>query len=291
MTQLFITSDEHIGHGRVSALETQGRETGIIRLAKRPFKNLDEMKHTLITNHNAKVPNSRGVLTVHVGDLIWSWVSIYEGMDYLRQLNGRHAFLFGNHDEWVEKYRRVLTGPGAFFDYILGENQAGGTKIFTYDKMHVTVDHFAKRVWQGSHKGHGHVYGHSHSALPGLGRSFDIGVDGNNFTPWAIEEIVARLRTLMPHHTINNTGEGMADVVNEKHTRSGICQCDECQGRGSSNGRAPTCNRQVAGSSPAPGSTVHYHKVGETCGFCKMVPTSDGVVQQFDFAYLPEGSY
>lgn len=250
MTQLFITSDEHIGHAN------------IIDLANRPFTSLDEMKHTVITNHNKKVPNSRGVLTVHVGDWLWHSLTFEEGMEYISQLNGRHAFMFGNHDEWIEKHRYQLISPNLPYgklDFIVGENKAGGAKIFNCDKMHVTADHFARRVWQGSHKGHGHVYGHSHSALPGLGRSFDIGVDGNNFTPWAIEEIVAKLRTIQPHHTINNTGEGMTeDVVNE--------------GRGSSMGEHRTCNRQVAGSSPVPGSTVH--SPGCVCGFCKMGSTS-----------------
>jgi len=267
MTKIFITSDEHIGHGPIDA--SIRPVSGIIALAKRPFVSLDEMKHTLIRNHNAKVPRSRGVLTVHVGDLIWNWMSLDEGMEYLNQLNGRHAFLFGNHDEWVERHRNALVGPGAFFDFIVGENKCGGTKIFHCDKMSITVDHFAKRVWQGSHKGHGHVYGHSHSALPGLGRSFDIGVDGNNFTPWAIEEIVAKMRTLTPHHTINNTGEGMTeDVVSE--------------GRGSSNVERLPCKQEAAGSSPAPGSTYHSHVAGETCGFCKMTPQYNGAVHLFN---------
>lgn len=256
MSQLFFTSDEHIDHQR------------IIELAGRPFVSLDEMKQTIITNHNKKVPNGRGYLTVHVGDWFWHSMTMEEAIDYINQLHGRHAFLFGNHDEFIEKYRHHFATT---LDFIVGENKAGGAKVFNCDKMSITVDHFAHRVWQGSHKGHGHVYGHSHNALPGLGRSFDIGVDGNNFTPWAIEEVVAKLRTLKPHHTINNTGEGMTeDVVNE--------------GRGSSNAERPPCKREVAGSSPAPGSTVHHHKVGEYCGFCLMMPTNPGVVQQFKFS-------
>ena len=60
---------------------------------------------------------------------------------------------------------------------------------------------------------------------------------------WAIEEIVAKMKTIPPHHTINNTGEGMTeDVVNE--ARSAMIQY--------------------------PGSTVHFHPVGETCGFCRV---------------------
>lgn len=229
MTQLFITSDEHIGHAR------------ILELCHRPFANLGEMRETIIRNHNKKVPDSRNVLTVHVGDWLWHTLTLKEGLDYIHDLHGRHAFLYGNHDEWMVRNIEVMRGH---LDFIVGENKSGGAKIFHYDNMKITADHFAHRVWEGSHKGHGHVYGHSHSALPGLGRSFDIGVDGNNFTPWAIEEIVAKMKTIPPHHTINNTGEGMTeDVVNE--ARSMI-------------------------SPWPPGKTIHFHPVGETCGFCRV---------------------
>lgn len=114
MTQLFITSDEHIGHAR------------IIELANRPFTSLDEMKHTVITNHNKKVPNSRGVLTVHVGDWLWHNLTLDEVMDYINQLNGRHAFMFGNHDETIEKHRHYLSTQ---LDFIWGENKAGGRRF------------------------------------------------------------------------------------------------------------------------------------------------------------------
>ena len=32
------------------------------------------------------------------------------------------------------------------------------------------------------------------------------------------------------------------------------------------------------------GVTVHYHKAGESCGFCKMTPSNPGVVQTYDFS-------
>src|SRR5208282_1597701 len=138
MTQLFITSDEHIGHAR------------IIDLANRPFTSLDEMKQTIVTNHNKKVPDSRGVLTVHVGDWLWHNMTLQEAIDYINLLHGRHAFMFGNHDELVERNRYHFRST---LDFVVGENKAGGAKIFNCDKMHVTADHFARRVWQGSHKG------------------------------------------------------------------------------------------------------------------------------------------
>ena len=241
MSNIFVTSDEHIGHAR------------IFELANRPFKSLEEMKETIIERHNKVVPDKRSSLTIHVGDWLWHTMTLDEGNEYINRLNGRHAFLFGNHDEFMDKWRPSLTFR---LEFIKGENKVGGGHIIHHNKHKLTLDHFARRVWEGSHKGHWHCYGHSHNALPGLGKSFDIGVDGHDFYPWSLEEIEAKMETLPQHHSINNTGQGMTeDVVKE-----------------------------------VPGSTVHYHKAGETCGFCKMMPSNDGVVQYFDFNHLSEGS-
>ena len=188
MSNIFITSDEHYGHQR------------IIELANRPFKSVDEMTETLIERHNAVVPNSKGFLTIHVGDMFWHTLTIEEATRILGRLHGRHAFLFGNHDELIEKYRNLD------FDWIVGSNKAGGSEIIRYNKHKITLNHYAQRVWDGSHKGHWHLYGHSHGCLPGLGKSFDIGVDAHDFRPWSLEEIEAKMETLAPHHTIDNTG-------------------------------------------------------------------------------------
>lgn len=209
MMQLFFTSDEHYNHA-------PRRDTGvggIIKLCRRPFASLEEMRETIIERHNKKVPNNKRQLTVHVGDWFWHTLSLKEAMGILNRLHGRHAFQFGNHDELIQKYRYHFS---TCLDFIVGENKAGGAKIYQFNKRLLTVDHFARRVWEGSHRGHGHVFGHSHHGLPPLGRSFDIGVDGNNFTPWAIDEIMERLEATPQHHTIDNTGR-----PDERETASG----------------------------------------------------------------------
>lgn len=198
MSNVFITSDEHIGHRR------------IIELAKRPFSSLEEMREIIIQRHNKKVPNSPNYCTIHVGDMLWFTLTEQEALTYIDRLNGKHAFVYGNHDELIEGSAALR----AKFLWIVGVNKASGTKIINHNKHKLIIDHFSKRVWDGSHKGHWHVYGHSHNALPGLGKSFDIGVDGNHFTPWSLEEIEAKMDTLMQHHTIDNTGRGTADNVN-----------------------------------------------------------------------------
>ena len=199
MTQLFFTSDEHFGH----APRKDTGVGGVLSLCKRPFASLLEMRDAVIERHNRVVKPGRGSLTVHVGDWFWHTLLLDEATYILDRLHGRHAFMFGNHDEFITKYRTHFEQK---LDFIYGENQAGGAKIWRFNNRKLTVDHFAHRVWEGSHKGHWHVYGHSHNGLPGLGKSFDIGVDGHNFYPWSIEEIEAKMATLPTHHTIDNTG-------------------------------------------------------------------------------------
>jgi len=46
------------------------------------------------------------------------------------------------------------------------------------------------RVWNKAHCGAIHLYGHSHGALLGIGRSLDVGVDCHKFCPISLEEIL-----------------------------------------------------------------------------------------------------
>jgi calcineurin-like phosphoesterase family protein len=199
MSNIFITSDEHYEHSR------------IIELANRPFTSVEEMQETIIERHNKVVPDNPNYLTIHVGDMFWHTMSEVGACIILARLNGRHAFIYGNHDERIEKYKNLR----AMFDFVIGSNKASGGYVLNFNKRKLTLNHYAQRVWDGSHKGHWHCYGHSHNALPGLGKSFDIGVDGHDFTPWSLEEIEAKMETLPQHHTINNTGEGSTDNVFE----------------------------------------------------------------------------
>ncbi len=225
MSIKFITSDEHFGHQR------------IIELANRPFESVTQMNREIIDRFNSKVPNNKNIITHHAGDLFWHTMTVGEAAEILAKLHGSHGFSYGNHDELIENSRLLRD----MFVYVIGENKAGGAKIIHHNKRSLTIDHFARRVWQSSHKGHWHVYGHSHSALPGQGKSFDIGVDGHDYFPWSLEEIEAKMDTLRQHHCISNTG---SDIVNE-------CRC-------SSTVEQPICNRQVAGSSPVGGSISRF---------------------------------
>lgn len=155
---VWFTSDHHFGHAR------------IIELARRPFASVEDMDETMIARWNAKV--EKGDTVFHLGDFAFC-----DHTPYLERLNGQKRLILGNHDH----SNRVKKAKG----------------WQTVDSLlHVTIDgtplvlcHYGMRVWNRSHYGAIHLYGHSHGSLPGDGQSMDVGVDCWRFYPLSLEHI------------------------------------------------------------------------------------------------------
>lgn len=159
MQNYFFTSDEHLGHFNV------------IKYNNRPWKSLAEMNQGLIDNFNSKVSNSSNNVTIHCGDFCWSRTYEDAYRNYIRHLNGKHVFLMGSHDTWLKGERHHEMWEGRIGDQV------------------VVACHYAMRVWPKSHYGSWMVYGHSHGNLPPFGKSFDVGVDNNNYFPLSFDEL------------------------------------------------------------------------------------------------------
>lgn len=183
---IFVTSDEHHGHGGKDG------KSGIITLAKRPFTNVNEMTDAIIDRHNAKVRDASNPLTAHVGDMFWKTLSNDDVDSIMARMQGRHCYVFGNHEEVFE---RGTAASRHFLTLTMRDR-------FKHNKRLYILDHYAGRVWDKSHRGSVLLYGHSHGELPSLGLSFDIGVDVHNFEPWSLEELEARVATLKQHHIV-----------------------------------------------------------------------------------------
>jgi len=173
---IWFTGDEHYGH------------KNIIEYAKRPFSSIEEMNSILIDRHNEVV--ARGDIVYHLGDFTF----IGDPSKYLDSLNGQHFLIKGNHD-----HRRLRKDPAPF----------GWVKDVHMAKLHehrFFLSHYSHRVWPRSHYGVYHLYGHSHSTLPDLNRSTDAGVDAHRFYPISAEQVVEKLKSIVPrqvdHHAI-----------------------------------------------------------------------------------------
>ena len=146
---IFFTADTHFGHAR------------IVELCHRPFATVQEMDAALIANWNAVVGPAD--LVYHVGDF-----SFAKPGPYLDRLNGRIYLVTGNHDR-----RRLNQAAKARFACVTPYAEV------SVEGQDITLCHYALRVWNKSHHGAWHLYGHSHGTLPDDPRalSLDVGVD------------------------------------------------------------------------------------------------------------------
>lgn len=163
MAKTWFTADTHFGHAN------------IIKYSKRPFRDANHMDEELIANWNNAVGVTDDVW--HLGDFCYQGS---RGVDYyLDRLNGRVHLIRGNHDDkgaWAE---RQLFASAHEAHYLRLNNE----KIY--------LSHYAMRVWRNSHHGAWHLYGHSHGMLPALHRSFDVGVDAQNYRPIEFGQVKA----------------------------------------------------------------------------------------------------
>lgn len=161
----YFTADTHFGHGN------------IIKYCNRPFANAYEMDDALVKNWNAVVGPEDTVY--HLGDF-----SFGPPESYLPRLNGHIHFVFGNHDKAM-RHTRQTTRWNHKVTWLpdLAEVTVEGQKI--------VLCHYAMRVWNKSHHGTWHLYGHSHGSLPDDPNacSIDVGVDVHGYRPIAFDEV------------------------------------------------------------------------------------------------------
>ncbi len=160
---VWFTADTHFGHDN------------IIRFCSRPFAAADDMDRGLIARWNERVSENDEVW--HLGDFCWK-----DPRPYLPKLNGRKHLVTGNH----EPMARTAVGWASVQPY--KELSLGGDLLVLF--------HYGLRVWNRSHHGAIHLYGHSHGRLPGDSQCCDVGVDCWDLRPVSLDEIKTRLATL-----------------------------------------------------------------------------------------------
>lgn len=181
MQEIFFTSDTHLGH------------TNIIKYSNRPYLDCKEMDDRIIDNINDKVFHSD--ILYHLGD--FSFKRGYATEEYRRRIKCKNVyFIYGNHDKEIRQYKEL-------------QNLFLWCKDFAEINVRgkpITLCHYSMRVWNRSHHGAWHLYGHSHGSLPDNPNSlsFDCGVDCHNYKPLSFGEVEAIMskKTFEPidHH-------------------------------------------------------------------------------------------
>lgn len=167
---IWFTADTHFGHAN------------IIKYSNRPFKTVDEMNNVLIENINQVVKDND--ILYHLGD--WSFDT---GEEYRHKVKCKNIILIlGNHDKRLKKSLFKEVHPHRI-EIVVNEQS-------------IVLDHYAMKVWNKSHHGAWHLYGHSHGSLPDdpNSLSFDVGVDCWNYWPISIDGVAEQMskKTFIP---------------------------------------------------------------------------------------------
>lgn len=186
LDKIFITSDTHYNHKNicrgVSEWKVEEHMTGN-RLPTRDFDTIQLMNDFMVHSINEMVPED-GVL-FHLGD--WSFGGELSIPEFRERISCKTIHLItGNHDHHQEKgiYDHLFSSRQKYLELSVGS--------FTF-----VLFHFPIASWNHVRKGSFHLHGHQHwkgDLRFGNGRMMDVGMDGNNLSPYRLTEIVELLK-------------------------------------------------------------------------------------------------
>lgn len=194
-TNIWFTSDLHLNH------------KNIIYFCNRPFETVEDMNRTIISNWNSVVQDNDIVFLL--GDICYGGVNIW--VKFMKQLRGRKILVMGNHDKSI---------PDRDFEEISPMLNILVNDPDVKNGQRITLCHYPMISWYQSHKNAWQLFGHMHNrTVSGVADvneealqeiegyikneydylsklryiQYDVGVDGNNFTPvsyYQIKEII-----------------------------------------------------------------------------------------------------
>lgn len=172
--KVFMSSDFHIGHKNIC----EGTSNWADKSQTRPFKTVEEMNETLISNINSTVGEND--IFFILGDFAFAKPEIIKEIRNRIICKNIH-FIFGNHDKEIRRNKEIQNMFLSCQDYL----------EVNVDGILITLCHYAFKVWRDSHHGSMMLYGHSHGTLPDdkNSLSMDVGVDTNNYFPYSFDEI------------------------------------------------------------------------------------------------------
>lgn len=161
MSQRWFTSDTHFGH------------LNVINFCNRPFKDLDEMHHSIIEDWNSKV--APGDIVYHLGDFSCCSSSKAKQdvlLEILQQLNGNKWLIIGNHDSETVIKSKLWVKALPYHEIRLPEIPGLSTDV------KVVLFHYPIRSWNQQARGAWMLHGHCHNLLPDPGgKIIDVGYD------------------------------------------------------------------------------------------------------------------
>ncbi len=200
---IWFTSDTHFGHKNIVKGTSEWDLTGTHQRT-RNFDSLEEHNAVLIQNFNSVIKPEDEVW--HLGDVAFGGHANIKV--FLDSLNCKNINLvFGNHDQHITPINSPYRLLFKSCQYVKEFSMNVDRKYGIVGKQKFFLSHYSHRVWNQSHHGVIHLYGHSHDTLPGLGKSMDVGVDTNNLYPYHLDEVMDIMSkipiNIIDHHNQN----------------------------------------------------------------------------------------
>lgn len=168
----FFTADLHLGHRNV------------IKYCNRPFTTADEMDEAIISNWNATLAPRDFVYII--GDV--GMTNAERLYSLLKRMNGIKILIYGNHDKVIRNSTKIRDLFHETHEFLERYFHVDGQKVL------FVMCHYAMRVWNKSHHGSVHLYGHSHGTMPDAGnRSMDVGMDPHSMLPVSLEQVMSTI--------------------------------------------------------------------------------------------------
>ena len=195
--RVWITSDTHYHHTNICRGITNWRtQDGKIPVdSTRDYLSMDQMNDAIVDNINSKVRQDDTL--IHLGDVAFG------GFDKIGQFLDRLVcknihLVLGNHDQHIKNNRSDIQ------DKFLSVNHYLEVQV---DGANFVLCHYPLASWHGLNKGVIHLHGHVHLSAKnkwGNGKKLDVGMDGNDLTPYSLSEVVSLLKdrpnkSLMEH--------------------------------------------------------------------------------------------
>lgn len=165
MSKIFFTSDLHFSHRNIAKFCPTFRPAD--------FAELDDF---MIARWNETV--SSDDVVYNLGDVSFSH-DFKQLENVLRQLNGTHHLIYGNHDGQILQHaQRLLNTPKHDGLPMLSSVQPYLKLKVDEIKQTLILFHYPIQEWDGCHKGWYHLHGHIHERVAEVkGRILNVGWD------------------------------------------------------------------------------------------------------------------
>ena len=154
----YFTSDPHFNHKNILKYCS----------STRPWVTVGEMNEAIIScyNETARYDDDLWIL----GDV--GFGDVDEVISILKRIKAKKHLIIGNHD------KKNLKNDSFRACFVSIDNiQEINVNISGVDKL-IIMCHFKMAVWNKSHRGSWHLFGHSHGTMPDdTSLSMDVGID------------------------------------------------------------------------------------------------------------------